>query len=289
MKIKRIPFILVLFFLGCGDWGHVIISSDYEPELNIFGFLTQEQGESFVIVSRTAKLNEDLYSYDYLNYYNNESDNINIYDAEVYIINENNDSIKFEFTNDLFNSNFQFRYKNNQFIPSPRSHYKLYVNTPLGLNATGELITPSMPELTIHGQIDTLTINESFTMSWQNTETPVGISFYDVDTHFESNFCLDREEQYYIDGEIMDTFDLDLCDYIEEYLIDDQYLGTVKIQLSNYDKNYFDYFILNNDDEFLNFITGQPGTTAKSFGINGGLGVFGSFFTSTELKFVKND
>ena len=46
--------------MGCGEWGSALVYSDYEPELNIFGLLTQDNSGSFIVVTRTAKLNENI-------------------------------------------------------------------------------------------------------------------------------------------------------------------------------------------------------------------------------------
>ena len=39
----------------------------------------------------------------------------------------------------------------------------------------------------------------------------------------------------------------------------------------------------------MNLLIGQPGATAKRFGIEGGLGIFGSFFTTNEVRYLKNE
>jgi len=71
--MKNLILFLAVFILGCGEWGGMLIKSDYEPELNIFGLLNLNQyEESFIIVTRTAKLEENVgYSWDYIDYYNN--------------------------------------------------------------------------------------------------------------------------------------------------------------------------------------------------------------------------
>jgi len=287
MKIKII--ILSLFIFGCGEWGAVLVSSDYKPVLNIFGLLTQDESGSFIIVTRTANLDENINS-DYYDYYNDNPANINIYSAEVYIIKEDNDSMKFELTNSNNNYYNTNQYTNDDFIPLPNTTYFLSVSDSIsGLSAKGELTTPNFPQLNMMELPDTLTINKPFTLNWIPSQNNMGISIYKENNHFEEFVCINNENRYYEMNDSTDIFKLELCDYYYDAEFNNEFISSVNIQLREYDKNYFDYFVLYDEDEFMNFLIGQPGSTAKSFGIEGGLGVFGSFITVNEFKFIKSN
>ena len=283
--MKNLILFLAVFILGCGEWGGELIKSDYEPELNIFGLLNlNEYEESFIIVTRTAKLEENVgYSWDYIDYYNNNMTSLEIEDAEVFIYDEFQDTIQFYFSNS--------RYIANGFEPKPETKYNIVVNARSeNLFATGSTTTPSIIQFQSDSLADTLIVNENFQLNWDSTLSPLEISISEFNIHWESNFCIERELYYYTNGETTDEFDIDLCDfyvYYESYPVEN-YMG-VSFNLRAFDQNYYDYFILNDDSEFINFIIGQPGATAKSFGINGGLGVFGSISSDNFIKILRID
>ena len=52
---------------------------------------------------------------------------------------------------------------------------------------------------------------------------------------------------------------------------------SLSIQPTFMDNNYYKYFVNGEEDKFLNFLMGISGTTQNAIGVEGGLGVFGSY------------
>ena len=100
-------------------------------------------------------------------------------------------------------------------------------------------------------------------------------SSIDCDNYYYDTCYINRSETF-VDGETEWTTKIFSC-------LDGQYNNqnpdSVQIRLTFMDLNYYDFFLKSSEDEFMNFMMGTSGNTQQSFGIEGGLGVFGSYVT----------
>ena len=255
----------ILLLISCDDMfdGGEIVTSDYKPELNVYGFISfDDHKSSFVSVYRTLSLDE-----------NPRIDSLYmVSDADVSIIDSSGISTLFGENENTYNPSFYG--EPDGFVPQFDADFKLEVNAPNGLSLTGTLHTTPKPELL--NQIQEMIYPDSFfTIKWNSPENAM------IRIEVESSNhpgCYIHKSEYFESGETEWKTKIFSCyDNQREY-----YSGnpdSLTIQLTFMDINYYEYFIKYDEDEFLNFLMGISGSTRYAFGVEGGLGVFGSYAT----------
>ena len=90
--------------------------------------------------------------------------------------------------------------------------------------------------------------------------------------------CYINKTAYFEHGETEWTTRIFSC-IDNNYGYNNENPDSLSINLTLMDINYYDYFVAYDEDNFLNFIMGMSGSTQDAFGVEGGLGVFGSYAT----------
>jgi hypothetical protein len=144
---KLCPLItIVLLVSGCGySTKKEIYNPDYEPEISVFSVISTDNGDEFVIVEKTMRLNE--------NDLNSASTIIN--DAQVFI-KSGADNVQFRFYKrpggsfwrDDYLSLGMYLDLNDQFRAETGRTYQLTVRVPDGRTVTGTTTIPAVPEIT---------------------------------------------------------------------------------------------------------------------------------------------
>ena len=142
------------------------------------------------------------------------------------------------------------------------------------MSITGTLHTPPEPRLLVD-QIPEIIYSDSlFTLKWNTVSD--AIAHIKVVSANHSG-CYINKTAYFENGETEWIAKIYNCyDFKEGFTNPDSLL----IKLTFMDINYYDYFVKKSEDEFLNFLMGISGSTQNSFGVEGGLGVFGSYATN---------
>ena len=246
------------------------VTSDHESTLNIFGLISADSIlTSFVRVHRTLDMEAPP--------------RFIIRDAEVIISNGMNEYI-FEYT-DFFWDGIDslkevYLYPGNDLNPQPGETWTLNVTTPEGLSVTGETIVPPLPQIFNEELPDTFHLNQTMEITWQsmadnyqimNVGNYLGYFDYDDSTGggfscglWQENIIKPEEESW--------TYRRDICGESSDQEWDEDLL---LLNLMSMDNNYFDYFIRFGEVEFSSSTIGEGGS-GRSFGIDGGIGVFGS-------------
>ena len=264
------------------------VTSDHDPVLNVFGLLSADSIlTSFVRVNRTLDMEEAadslirdtiggtifiIYTSRFL-----------IRDAEVIVSNGVNEYI-FEYTDYSFSQEESlselYLYQGDDLYPQPGETWTLNVTTPGGLSVTGETIIPPVPQIFTEELPDTFQLDHTMEITWQSMADNYQImnvgnylGYFGYDGYYGGGFSCGLWQENIIKPEEGSwTYRRDICDndgYDQEWDED-----LLLLNLMSMDNNYFDYFIRYGEAEFTsNFGSGGSG---RSFGIDGGIGVFGS-------------
>ncbi len=264
------------------------VTSDHDPVLNVFGLLSADSIlTSFVRVNRTLDMEEAadslirdtiggtifiIYTSRFL-----------IRDAEVIVSNGVNEYI-FEYTDYSFSQEESlselYLYQGDDLYPQPGETWTLNVTTPGGLSVTGETIIPPVPQIFTEELPDTFQLDQTMEITWQSMADNYQImnvgnylGYFGYDGYYGGGFSCGLWQENIIKPEEGSwTYRRDICDndgYDQEWDED-----LLLLNLMSMDNNYFDYFIRYGEAEFTsNFGSGGSG---RSFGIDGGIGVFGS-------------
>ena len=298
---------LFLFFWACiADFSPELeweeVEADYEPELNIIGILSGDTlVTSFVRVHRTLRVDEaadtlmrDTIFGNVVPYY---ASRFVIRDAQVTLSNSTKDytlqlmkSVEGNRRENLYEA---YVYNGGDLNPKPGEKWILSVTTPGGLSATGETIVPPLPQLNKEQLPDSFNTNQTMDIFWvaqQDNYQLVNVNNYqsylfydDYDTEEGKNYdsCGFWQELVVSPGDTVWTYRRDICEdavrigETNDYETEDFLL----INLMSMDSNYHNYFLKygggGEDEEFSSLFLGQGGS-GRSFGIQGGIGLFGS-------------
>ena len=264
------------------------VTSDHEPVLNVFGLLSADSIlTSFVRVHRTLDMEEaaDSLTRDTIggNIFISYTSRFIIRDAEVIVSNGENEFL-FEYTDYSFDLNGSlsevYQYQGEDLYPQPGETWTLNVTTPGGLIVTGETIIPPLPQISSEELPDSFQLDQTMEITWQpmadnyqimNIGNYLGYFGYDDFTGggfscglWQENIIKPEEESW--------TYRRDICGESSAQEWDEDLL---LLNLMSMDNNYFDYFIRFGEVEFSSSTIGEGGS-GRSFGIDGGIGVFGS-------------
>lgn len=304
--MRRLNGIVCLFvvFWGCLslepelEWEDV--EAEHEPELNIMAILSPDTlVGTFVRVHRTLRVEEpsdtliretvDGNTYPYY------ASRFIVRDAKV-VLSNNGTQYELEFTGhnlDRHQSELTdiYQYKGDDLLPKPGERWALSVSTPSGLTAKGETVVPPAPEMDKAQLPDSFNIHKTMDIVWSKQE----------DNHQVINVNNMLSYYFYEEGDSLRHNDVDWfasCGFWKEHLIDpgetewkyrreiceggfgpdrnNEVEDILMIHLMSMDSNYYNYFIkFASDSEFNSLFFGQGGS-GRSFGIEIGVGVFGS-------------
>jgi len=306
MRPYKTSCLFLLFWACIADFSPELewedVEADYEPELNIIGVLSGDTlVTSFVRVHRTLRVDEaadtlmrDTIFGNVVPYY---ASRFIIRDAEVTVSNGTKDytlqlmkSVEDNRRENLYEA---YVYNGEDLNPKPGEKWTLSVTTPGGLSATGETIVPPLPQLNKEQLPDSFNTNQTMDIFWAaqldnyqlvNVNNYQSYFFYDdYDTEEGKNYnsCGFWQELVVSPGDTVWTYRRDICEdavrigETNDYETEDFLL----INLMSMDSNYHDYFLKygggGEDEEFSSLFLGQGGS-GRSFGIKGGIGIFGS-------------
>ncbi len=288
---RLVLFIIPLILASCGHWGWEDVESDYESELNVIGIISLDEIiPSRIIVEKTLGLDEqtsvwvegtDTVFYgegpdDYYLCCGYQKSLYGIGDAEV-IISDGTSDFSFhpdtKYTEGDYEARRQFNWyydTTGTFQPQPETTYYLTVNTFDSMVLKGEVTTPSQVEIIddYDHTPDTLSTRIPFEVHWLGYNGPGNVNIYPTG------------EDYWFYGVHMRGIFNEGSSYWtsrhEDDGSDDWDPDTVTVEVVGMDENYYNYFVKHSgEDDFVDFILGG-GSSGESFGVEGGLGVFGA-------------
>jgi hypothetical protein len=293
--MRKIPLILIAtFFMSCGDWGWQSVESDHESTLNVFALLVAEPDSSygFVIVNQTLRLQdiEKVYLGSDTVYYGQDSsedfyiDDVyksgyDVLDATViishgdtnWIFYDEPDSIWYSYDNES-----KYIDTTDTFHPIPGETYNLLVETPDGRSVSGSVTVPLRPNIREESVSDSVSNKAPYSVAF----SPVSDNgIFRIKTYLKyENYSYCGSDQSGIIASEMDTiWTSRVKDCGDWWGNAEDGPVAFQITLESIEPNYYAYFIENGDeDEFISFILGDGGSTGKSFGIEGGYGLFGA-------------
>ncbi|MFL3044222.1 MAG: hypothetical protein ACJZ1S_00335 [Candidatus Neomarinimicrobiota bacterium] len=264
------------------------VTSNHDPVLNVFGLLSADSIlTSFVKVHRTLNMEEaaDSLTRDTIggNIFISYVSRFIIRDAEVIVSNGENE-YKFEYSDYSFGLNGSlsesYQYQGNDLYPQPGETWVLNVTTPEGLSVTGETIIPPLPQIFSEELPDSFQLDQTMEITWQpmidnyqimNIGNYLG--YFGYDEYYGGGFSCGLWQENIIKPEEESwTYRRDICDVSNNEEWDEDLL---LLNLMSMDNNYFDYFIRFGEVEFSSSTVGEGGS-GRSFGINNGIGIFGS-------------
>ena len=264
------------------------VTSDHDPVLNVFGLLSADSIlTSFVRVHRTLDMEEaaDSLTRDTIggNIFISYTSRFIIRDAEVIVSNGENEFL-FEYTDYSFDLNGSlsevYQYQGDDLYPQPGETWTLNVTTPGGLSVTGETIIPPLPQISSEELPDSFQLDQTMDITWQPMADNYQImnignylGYFGYDDYYGGGFSCGLWQENIIKPEEESwTYRRDICDESYDQEWDEDLL---LLNLMSMDNNYFDYFIRFGEVEFSSSTIGEGGS-GRSFGIDGGIGVFGS-------------
>jgi hypothetical protein len=206
-----------------------------------------------------------------------------IRDAEVIVSNGENEFL-FEYTDYSFDLNGSlsevYQYQGDDLYPQPGETWTLNVTTPGGLGVTGETIIPPLPQISSEELPDSFQLDQTMEITWQPMADNYQImnignylGYFGYDDYYGGGFSCGLWQENIIKPEEESwTYRRDICDESYDQEWDEDLL---LLNLMSMDNNYFDYFIKFGEVEFSSSTIGEGGL-GRSFGIDGGIGVFGS-------------
>ena len=264
------------------------VKSDHDPVLNVFGLLSADSIlTSFVRVHRTLDMEEaaDSLTRDTIggNTFISYTSRFIIRDAEVMVSNGENEFL-FEYTDYSFDLNGSlsevYQYQGDDLYPQPGETWTLNITTPGGLSVTGETIIPPLPQISSEELPDSFQLDQTMEITWQPMADNYQImnignylGYFGYDDYYGGGFSCGLWQENIIKPEEESwTYRRDICDESYDQEWDEDLL---LLNLMSMDNNYFDYFIRYGEVEFSSSTIGEGGF-GRSFGIDGGIGVFGS-------------
>ena len=264
------------------------VTSNHDPVLNVFGLLSADSIlTSFVRVHRTLNMEEaaDSLTRDTIggNIFISYVSRFIIRDAEVIVSNGENE-YKFEYSDYSFGLNGSlsesYQYQGNDLYPQPGETWVLNVTTPEGLSVTGETIIPPLPQISSEELPDSFQLDQTMEITWQPMADNYQImnignylGYFGYDDYYGGGFsCGLWQENIIKPDEESWTYRRDICGESNDQEWDEDLL---LLNLMSMDNNYFDYFIRFGEVEFSSSTVGEGGS-GRSFGINNGIGIFGS-------------
>ncbi|UCH62693.1 MAG: DUF4249 family protein [Fidelibacterota bacterium] len=313
MSFRLSAVLLLVLCLGCEGWQSVLVESeDFEPQLNVLAILSPDEGGTVeILVMRTLPLEGSSVEYgdpDTVCYYDEYYDTtfcylerpwisrIKVTDAEVTL---SDGAVTYPFVYDstqyasngfdVWSVNHAGRYSpvDIAFVPQAGVTYELKVETPGGLQVSGSCTIPPPVEIKVDQLSDTLQSGELFNVVWNPVTDYVRVKIESVEESlYWMQSCYVWEEAI-VRHDSSWTFQIvpecwEWSDTLSPY-------EEVEIAVTAMDERYYNYFYGSDiaDYEEMSFFFLGEGDTGRSQGIEGGLGVFASFRTSSVRRVIR--
>ncbi len=314
MNSRFCALLVLAFFLGCEGWQSVLVESeDFEPQLNVLAILSPDEGGMMTVqVMRTLPLEGPSGEYgdpDTVCYYDEYFDTTfcylerpwisyyNVTDADVTL---SDGSATYPFVYDstqdanndpgMWPTTAQARgyvSVDSTFVPRSGVTYELAVEALDSLEVSGSCTVPPRMEIKIDQLPDTLLLGKLFAVAWNPVTDYVRVKIEPVEEQsFRAKYCYVWEEAV-IRHDSSWTFQIvpecwEGADTLSPYM-------EVEITVTAMDERYYNYFYggdMGPDYEEITFFFLGEGDTGRSQGIEGGLGVFASFRSSSVRQLI---
>jgi len=243
---------VVLLISGCGySTKKEIYNPEYEPEISVFSVISTDNGDEFVIVEKTMRLNEsDL----------NSSSTI-IDDAQVFV-KDGTENVQFRFYKRPGGSAWRDDYLslgiyldlNNELRAETGRTYQLTVRVPDGRTVTGSTTIPPVPEITRPAQGTALRKDniKNTSIHWRDNPNSTGEKINILSDYFvyEPPATLSDVDDYLLVNDVVPLSD------------------TATIKIAALDQNLYDYASKSG-------LASLIGTDLKL--LRNGIGAFGSY------------
>ena len=316
LKMFTASLFLMLMY-SCGTWGWESIETDNEEKLNIFGVISLDDSlQSFIIVHKTLdtagpdelEVGRDTVYYQVWDYYDYDLEEtvVDTYwydppwirtvyesrylvkDATVtvsdgvqdYSFVRGPENISHVFDSGLSNDFYDpamYLNLDGSFRPLPDTDYTLEITTEQGLQVTGAVHTPPIPEIKEALLPDTVSIRNLFNLEWHyrgNYVTSVTTDY--IDNYHDQYICgldsrstLEAGDTTWVSS--FPTWCFEEFDYS-----DPDAVTRMAIRVRFIDENYDRYFLSTGEVATISNILLGEGGIAEGYGIDGGFGVFGA-------------
>lgn len=302
MNFKRLATGGLLLLLGCQGWQTVPMGpEDYVPSLNVIALLNPDEIPAVtMLVGRTLPLDSPIsvqsgqdtsWNWDSSSYYIYPAwaSLLRVEDAEITISwDAGQVELVYDSTSGRGGNFASYVPVDTTFVPLTGRTYYLVVRTPDDLEATGEVTIPAATGLSIDPLDAPWAPDDLITVHWAATtgNYRVGIAALQVG---EQRFRIDKKEAV-LDGDTSWSFIVpapELFWWEDSLGLPDSY--NLEVAVHALDANFRDYFYEgpgSNQGLDLEFLFGGGFITQSSFGMEGGLGVFGSYRRSTLTHLV---
>ena len=279
MSSRAVAAGLLVLTLGCEGWEPVLIESeDFQPMLNVLAVLSPDLGGVVEVqVQRILPLEGPSWDG------GEQSSRYKVTEATVVLTHGTT-------TYELLYDPERSRYKDSGhyvaidtgFIPLAGATYGLTVETPDGLALTGETTIPVQSRIMAGHTPDTLGALDPIPVAWRKSSGYYRLSYgivqsFDLRSCYEPNVVTVLEDTTWL-AEPLTCDGPDTPDGSVDELI---------ISVTAMDENYYNYFVRDpaaRSDFSLIFL--GEGDTGAAYGVEGGLGVFGSFRYATLRRLV---
>ncbi len=254
-----------------------IFQPEYTPELCVFGLLSSDSSQEFVVIERTLRLSEKM---------NGMQKEFIVDDAVVKVFNQT-DTTDFTFVKGInpYSTHYYYEHDysvddmyidlNQDFSAVPGQTYKLEIKTPDGHKISAQTTMPDIPQIlspSNMSRIERANLME-LQVKWQESSSSIAyiVSFMvkykssypgSYDQPKWMNIYEDDYELYYDSPADLKNIDFNTLNELEDVISD-----TVMIKVEALDRMLYDYALKNE----------MASLTGSDFNlIEGGIGVFGS-------------
>lgn len=310
MNSRLVLLSIVTVILSCDGWSPELIGSeDYEPMLSVLALLSPDQGGIVdVRVQRILPLDGSIWSGESVpettwvtgepvNTWERPLTKYEVTDAVVMIFDGAN-VYPFVYLpmGGALRYNHGYDRKSGRYVPIDSSFipefgetYHLSVETPDGLSLSGTMTIPERATILPGMLPDTLTAASLFTVRWDAVGKYYMIGLHGTDP--ATKWCIIPIVRSF-DGDTQYSFSIKTNDCMNFWEEDSLKFGSLEISLLTLDQNYYNYFVLGPGNgippDDLQIILFGGGDAKQSYGVDGGLGIFGSFRIHTVNKVFDN-
>ncbi len=302
MNFRRLVTGGLLLLLGCGGWRAVPMGpEDYLPTLNVIALLTPDENPAVtVLVGRTLPLDspitvqagQDTVWLDSSDYYVYPSwASLLRVDSALVTISWDAGQVElvYDSTSERWGNFASYRPVDTTFVPiTGRIYYLVVHSTSDGLKITGETTVPPATQLSVDPAVEPWETGDLITVHWAATtgNYHVGIAAPQAG---EQRFRINAK-QAVLDGDTSWSFIVPTPEsfwWEDSLTLQDEY--RLEVSVVAFDVNFNEYFFQGPGSDQgieLGFLFGGDFITQSSFGIEGGLGVFGSYRRATHTHLV---
>jgi hypothetical protein len=317
---------MLAFFLGCEGWQSVLIESeDFEPQLNVLAILSPDEGGVVEVqVMRTLPLEgpdgergdpdtvcfddgeyrQCYIDYQWISYYKVTDATVTLSEGATTYLFVYDSTQKANDGPGMWPAAQARGYVpvDTTFVPRTGVRYELAVEALDSLEVSGSCTIPPPVEIKVGQDYlpDTLRSGELFTVAWNPVTDYVRVKIEPVEEQpFRTKYCFVWEEAIVRHDSSITFLIVPECWEVEDPFGPgmeadtlDPYVDYVEVEIvvTAMDERYYNYFYggdMGPDYEEIMFIFLGEGDTGRNQGIEGGLGIFASFRSSSVRRFIK--